>query len=84
MYDADNWQLSQLIMNHRICIDGKRTFEALSDFVYPSKTSTTLSTVFLDKMSALSARNNVEHFPVALASVIISMWKQCVEEKFVP
>ncbi|KAL8889713.1 MAG: hypothetical protein Q9215_003067 [Flavoplaca cf. flavocitrina] len=76
------FELSQLIMSHRICIDGRRTFEALSDFVYPSKTSTTLSTVFLDKMSALSARNDVEHFPVALASVIISMWKQCVEEKF--
>ncbi|KAL8837256.1 MAG: hypothetical protein Q9176_005790 [Flavoplaca citrina] len=57
------FELSQLIMSHRICIDGRRTFEALSDFVYPSKTSTTLSTVFLDKMSALSARNDVEHFP---------------------
>lgn len=84
VYPAEDWQLSQQVMNHRMNIDGKRTFEALSDFSYPSKANTTLSTIFLDKMSALSVRNDVEHFPVALSLVIISMWKQCVDEKFVP
>ncbi|KAI4095786.1 MAG: hypothetical protein LQ339_007149 [Xanthoria mediterranea] len=76
------FELSQQVMNHRMNISGKRTFEALSDFAYPSKTDTSLSTIFLDKVSALSVRNDVEHFPVALALVIISMWKQCVDEKF--
>ncbi|KAI4286074.1 MAG: hypothetical protein L6R38_000191 [Xanthoria sp. 2 TBL-2021] len=76
------FELSQQVMNHHMNIDGKRTFEALSDFSYPSKTNTTLSTIFLDKMAALSVRNDVEHFPVALSLVIISMWKQCVDEKF--
>ena len=81
---ADDWQLSQLVLNHRLGIDKKRTFEALSDFSYPSKTDMTLSTIFLDKMSALSVRDDVEQFPVALALVVISMWKQCVDEQFVP
>ncbi|CAO1600321.1 hypothetical protein XANCAGTX0491_004013 [Xanthoria calcicola] len=76
------FELSQQVMNHRMNISGKRTFEALSDFAYPSKTDTSLSTIFLDKVSALSVRNDVGHFPVALALVIISMWKQCVDEKF--
>ncbi|KAL8651468.1 MAG: hypothetical protein Q9226_004694 [Calogaya cf. arnoldii] len=70
------FELSQQIMNHRMSVDGKRTFEALSNFSYPSKTDTTLSTIFLDKMSALSVRNDVGHFPVALAMIIIAMWKQ--------
>ncbi len=81
---AEGRQLSQQVMNHRMNISGKRTFEALSDFAYPSKTDTRLSTIFLDKVSALGVRNDVGHFPVALALVIISMWKQCVDEKFVP
>ncbi|KAL8853872.1 MAG: hypothetical protein Q9221_001343 [Calogaya cf. arnoldii] len=76
------FELSQQIMNHRMSIDGKRTFEALSNFSYPSKTDTTLSTIFLDKMSALSVRNEVGHFPVALATIIIAMWKQCIDEKY--
>ncbi|KAL8910624.1 MAG: hypothetical protein Q9172_007810 [Xanthocarpia lactea] len=75
---ANDWQLSQLVLNHRLGIDKKRTFEALSDFSYPSKTDVTLSTIFLDKMSALSVRDDIEQFPVALALVIISMWKHPV------
>ncbi|KAL8765242.1 MAG: hypothetical protein Q9209_007635 [Squamulea sp. 1 TL-2023] len=78
------FELSQVVMNHRMDLDGKRTFEALSDFSYPSRTDITLSTVFLDKMSALSAKSDIDQFPVALASLIISMWKQCVDEKYVP
>ncbi|KAL8859293.1 MAG: hypothetical protein Q9178_004231 [Gyalolechia marmorata] len=55
--------LSQLVLNHRLGINKKRTFEALSDFSYPSKTDVTLSTIFLDKMSALSVRDDIEQFP---------------------
>ncbi|KAL8728205.1 MAG: hypothetical protein Q9166_005553 [cf. Caloplaca sp. 2 TL-2023] len=64
----DRFELTQHVMNHRMDMNGKRTFEVLSDLAYPSKPDTALSTIFLDKTSA----------------VIISMWKQCVDEKFVP
>ncbi|KAL8782948.1 MAG: hypothetical protein Q9213_005004 [Squamulea squamosa] len=57
------FELSQFVMNHRMDLDGKRTFEALSDFSYPSRIDITLSTVFLDKMSALSAKSDIEQFP---------------------
>lgn len=70
-------------MNHRICVGGKRSFEVLSEYSYPSKPDTTLSTVFLDQMSALSVRSDIENFPAALAQVVISLWKQCVDEQFV-
>ncbi|KAL8807703.1 MAG: hypothetical protein Q9182_000514 [Xanthomendoza sp. 2 TL-2023] len=73
---ADRFELTQHVMNHRIEIDGKRTFEALSDFSYPSKPDTALSTIFLDKMSNLSAKgDDNENFPVALVLIILSMWK---------
>ncbi|KAL8698519.1 MAG: hypothetical protein Q9224_001812 [Gallowayella concinna] len=45
---------------------------------------TALSTIFLDEMSILSAKSDVDNFPVALALIILSMWKQCVDEQFVP
>lgn len=70
-------------MNHRIDVGGKRTFEALSDYVYPSKPDRALSTVFLDKMSALTSRRNIDNFPVAVAQIVIEMWQQCVNEQFV-
>ncbi|KAL9000396.1 MAG: hypothetical protein Q9169_000913 [Polycauliona sp. 2 TL-2023] len=70
------FELSQQVMNHRMSIDGKRTFEALSDLSYPSRMDTTLSTIFLDRMSALSATSESENFPVAIASVMVSMWEQ--------
>lgn len=70
-------------MNHRIDVSGKRTFEALSDYAYPSKPDKALSTIFLDKMSALTSRSNNDNFPVALAQSVIAMWKQCVDEQFV-
>ncbi|KAL8811395.1 MAG: hypothetical protein Q9200_001829 [Gallowayella weberi] len=79
---ADRFELTQHVMNHRIEIGGKRTFEAMSDFSYPSKPDTALSTIFLDEMSNLSAKGDIENFPVALALIILSMWKQCVDEQF--
>lgn len=63
-------------------VGGKRIFEALSEYAYPSKPDRALSTVFLDKMSALTSRN-IDNFPVAVAQVVIAMWQQCVDEQFV-
>ncbi|KAL8672541.1 MAG: hypothetical protein Q9168_003008 [Polycauliona sp. 1 TL-2023] len=76
------FELSQQVMNHRMSINGRRTFEALSDFYYPSKMDTSLSTIFLDKISALSATNDGANISVDMILIIISMWKQCVDEKF--
>lgn len=73
----------QHVMNHCRDVGEKRTFEALSDFAYPSKPNRALSTIFLDKMSTLRSRRNIDDFPVALAQIVIAMWKECVDEQFV-
>ncbi|KAL8973305.1 MAG: hypothetical protein Q9197_002406 [Variospora fuerteventurae] len=67
----ERFDLTQRVMNHCMDCNGKRTFEALSEYAYPSKPNRALSTIFLDKMSALSSRRNTDNFPVALAQV----WK---------
>lgn len=80
---ADQQQLTQLVMNHHIDLNAKRTFEALSEYLYPSNPDKVLSTILLDRMSTLSVKTDIDNFPVALASIVISMWKQCVEEQYV-
>lgn len=70
-------------MNHRMGVGEKRTFEALSEHSFPSKPDTACSTIFLDEMATLSVRRDIDNFPVALAQVVISMWKQCVDEQYV-
>ncbi|KAL8756952.1 MAG: hypothetical protein Q9184_004341 [Pyrenodesmia sp. 2 TL-2023] len=78
----ERFMLSQHVMNHRMDLGGKRTFEALSEYAYPSKPDRALSAVFLDKMSPLTTRRNIDNFPVAVAQVVIAMWQQCVDEQF--
>lgn len=70
-------------MNYRKEMNGKRTFEVLAEYFYPSKPDTALSTVFLDKMSTIELSPEEDNFPVALAQLVVSMWKQCVDEHFV-
>ncbi|KAI4096304.1 MAG: hypothetical protein LQ344_001130 [Seirophora lacunosa] len=78
----ERFDLMQHVMNHCRDVGEKRTFEALSDFAYPSKPNRALSTIFLDKMSTLRSRRNIDDFPVALAQIVIAMWKECVDEQF--
>ena len=76
-------QLTQQILNHRTKPSQKRTFEALADFAYPSNPTQALSTIFLDKVSALAFKLDIESYPAALGHAILSMWSQCLDEVYV-
>lgn len=76
------YQLTQRLLNHRIELDGKRSLEALADFAFPNKSDVPMSTLFLDRMATLQASIDIEHFPVDLAVIVASLWKQCVDEKY--
>lgn len=76
-------QLTQQILNHRITLGQRRTFEALAGFAYPSDPSQALSTIFLDKISALTFKLEIEDYPAALGRIIVSLWSQCIDEKYV-
>ena len=72
-----------MVLNHRLEHDGKRSFEALVDFAYPSQPTTALSTVFLDKLASLSHKQDIEDFSAALGSILMALWSQCIQEKYV-
>ena len=72
-----------MVLNHRLEHDGKRSFEALIDFAYPSQPKIALSTVLLDKLASLSYKEDIEDFPAALGMILMALWSQCVQEKYV-
>lgn len=76
-------QFMQQILNHRTRQDEKRTIEALANFVYPSKPLQALSTVFFDKLSALTFKTEIESYPAALGHIVLSLWSQCIDEIYV-
>lgn len=76
-------QLTQQILNRRTTQDKKRTIEALASFAYPSNPSQALSTIFLDKVSALTFKIEIESYPAALSHIILSLWSQCIDETYV-
>lgn len=76
-------QLTQQILNHRIKQDQKRTFEALAGFTYPSDPSQVLSTIFLDKISVVTFKMEIESYPAAVGLIILSLWSQCIDETYV-
>ncbi|MCJ1466481.1 hypothetical protein MMC07_005100 [Pseudocyphellaria aurata] len=79
----DNFKLIQKILNHRPRHAEKRSFEALASFAYSSNPTQALSTIFLDKLSALTNKPEIESFPAAFAQIIFSLWARCIDEKFV-
>lgn len=73
----------QKILNHRTKQDQKRTLETLASFAYPSNPSQALSTIFLDKLSALTFKTEIESYPAALGHIILFLWSQCIDETYV-
>lgn len=79
-----SFQFTQKVLNHRIKPDEPRSFEALANYKFPSDSARALSSLLLDKLSALSVKTDVENFPAALSLNIISLWQQCINESFYP
>ena len=63
--------------------DEPRTFERLAKFAFPSNREGALSTSLLDGMSALTFNPDSDNFAAAFGLIIISLWSQCMEEKYV-
>ena len=80
---SDSWQYTQKVLNHRIGLGERRSFEALANFAFPSTAEIHLSTLLLDKITLLSANQNMNDFLAALVSIVISLWARCVKEEYV-
>ena len=77
-----NFEFVQRFLNHGIQYGAERTIEALSRYKFPSKPDKAISTILLDKMSPMNIRPNVQNLPSAIAVEIVSIWSQCIQERY--
>jgi hypothetical protein len=52
-------------------------------FTFPSSLHTTLSSYFLDKITALRTTAENGAFSVGVSRVLLGMWSRCLQEGFV-
>ena len=76
-------KLTQKLLDHRFAPEEPRTFERLAIFCFPSSRERALSTILLDKMSTLTFKPDTDDFAAAIGLIVISLWSQCMEEKYV-
>jgi len=76
-------QITQKIFDHKMNPDGKRSFEALSDFALPSKPEKSLSSILLDALSPLNTGAKVDNLAVIIGLTAISSWSQCLDAAMV-
>ena len=76
-------KLTQKLLDHRFTVDESRTFERLATYAFPSNRERPLSTILFDKMSTLTFKPNYDSFAAAFGLMIVSLWSQCIEEKYV-
>ena len=83
-HDKERLEFLQDFLNHRMSKGDKRTLETLCQFSLPSQRAkgNTLSSELMDRMAPLSYKPEIEDFPGAVGSVIISIWSQCLYEKY--
>ncbi|KAM0795765.1 hypothetical protein BDR22DRAFT_813102 [Usnea florida] len=80
--EDQRFKLTQKLLDHRFAPEEPRTFERLAKFCFPSSRERTLSTILLDKMSTLTFKPDTENFAAAMGLIVISLWSQCMEEKY--
>ncbi|KAF2231126.1 hypothetical protein EV356DRAFT_452629 [Viridothelium virens] len=79
--EDQRFKFLQKVMNHRTSEDHARTFEVLSQYKLASKPDTTLSSQLNDEMAFRTYNNMESSFPIEFCRILISLWRQCVNER---
>ncbi|KAI9853562.1 MAG: hypothetical protein M1830_006656, partial [Pleopsidium flavum] len=77
------YKFVQSVFNHRLHRGQDRTIEAFTKLAFPSAPGRLFSSILLEGLSLLSVKKAMEQFPAKFAEIILSIWSQCVEEKYV-
>ncbi|KAI9877160.1 MAG: hypothetical protein M1830_004670, partial [Pleopsidium flavum] len=76
------YKFVQSVFNHRLHRGQDRTIEAFTKLAFPSAPGRLFSSILLEGLSLLSVKKDMEQFPAKFAEIILSIWSQCVEEKY--
>ena len=70
------------MLDHRFDIKHKRTIEELGQYTIPSNPGESVQSKILAAIPALG-RQTVNNLPVEFCQLIIQLWTQCMDEKYV-
>lgn len=71
------------MFNHRLRPGHDRTFEAFTKIAFPSAPERPFSSKLLDGLALLSVKRDAENFTAMFTQILLSIWSQSVEEKYV-
>jgi hypothetical protein len=74
----ENFHFMQRMLNHRTYSGQERILETFTKLAFPSEPSKPLSSLLIERIVALSPEN----YPANFTKIIISLWKQCLDEKY--
>jgi hypothetical protein len=72
-----------MMISHRPSKEHARTMEAFIKFSFPSAPEKSFSSLVCDKLPILAAKIETEAFAIGFCGVLLSLWSQCLDEKFV-
>ncbi|KAI9825519.1 MAG: hypothetical protein M1819_000511 [Sarea resinae] len=80
--DDGRFEFVRDMLVHRPRDDHEQTFEAFTKYSFPSNPALSFSSIILTKMSALDAKKDIENFRAAFCEIFMSIWSQCLFEKY--
>ncbi|KAG0635354.1 hypothetical protein HOY80DRAFT_982139 [Tuber brumale] len=80
--EDDRFDFLKALVAHRVNRSGERALEALTRFSFPSSSSVTISSLFLDKITLLETTAAKLEFSVGVCKVLLNLWARCLQESF--
>ncbi|KAF8426866.1 hypothetical protein EV426DRAFT_423425 [Tirmania nivea] len=80
--DDHRFDLFEALATHRSVQGNIRTLEALSKYTLPSVPDTTLSSLFIDKITALKVTHPKAEFPAVVCRSLLSVWQGIMHDRF--
>lgn len=80
--DDHRFDLFEALAAHRSGQGSIRTLESLSKYTLPSAPDTTLSSLFIDKITAFKAASSKAEFPAVVCKSLLSIWQGIIHDRF--
>jgi hypothetical protein len=78
----DRLDFLETILDHRIDQHHLKTLEEFSKFTIPGENES-FASILLGKLPTISSKQNASEFPTELCELLISLWSQSIQKKYV-
>ncbi|TVY24546.1 hypothetical protein LHYA1_G006276 [Lachnellula hyalina] len=78
----DRFDFIGTMLDHRVSLDHARTIQELEKYALPSSPDESFQSILLGKIPTLGSKRPQKDLPVDFCELLISMWSNCVAEKY--